>query len=65
MQLNYCAALKREARNMPKNVACAYGHFKQVIVFLKKYTNMILPDAMKLTDFSAQEHGRGKSTTIN
>ncbi len=50
---------------MPKNVACAYGHFKQVIVFLKKYTNMILPDAMKLTDFSAQEHGRGKSTTIN
>jgi hypothetical protein len=50
---------------MPKNVARAYGHFKQAVEFLKRYTNMTLPDAMKLADLSTQEHGRGKKTTIN
>ncbi len=57
--------LAREALNMPKSVARANGCFEQAVGFLKKYTNMTLPDAMKLTDFSAQEHGRGKKTTIN
>ena len=50
---------------MPKNVARTNGHFKQAVGFLKMYTNMTLPDAMKLADFSAQKHGRGKKTTIN
>jgi hypothetical protein len=50
---------------MPKNVARTNGHFKQAAGFPKMYTNMTLPDAMKLADFSAQKHGRGKKTTIN
>ena len=57
--------LTREALIMPKNVARTNGHFKQAVGFLKMYTNMTLPDAMKLADFSAQKHGRGKKTTIN
>jgi hypothetical protein len=40
---------------MPKNVARADGRFKQAVGYLKKYTNMTLPDAMKLDDFSVQE----------
>jgi hypothetical protein len=40
---------------MPKNIARADGRFKQAIGFLKKYTNMTLPDAVKLADFSVQE----------
>jgi hypothetical protein len=31
------------------------GCFKKAVGFLKKYSNMTLLDAMKLTDFSAQE----------
>ena len=40
---------------MPKNVARAVCHFQTALGYLLKYRNMGLPDAMKLTDFSAQE----------
>ena len=43
---------------MPKNVGRTDGCFNKAVGFLKKYKkyrNMTLPDAMKLTDFSAQE----------
>ena len=40
---------------MPKNVVRTNGCFEQAIGFLKAYTNMTLPHAMKLAAFSAQE----------
>ncbi len=40
---------------MPKNVARVDCCFQKALGFLLKYRNMGLPDAMKLTDFSAQE----------
>jgi hypothetical protein len=50
---------------MPKSIPRSDGCFEQAVGFLKKYTNMTLPNArIKLADFSAQEHGRVKKTTI-
>jgi hypothetical protein len=40
---------------MPKNVARADYRFQTALAYLLKYRNMGLPDAMKLSDFSAQE----------
>ncbi len=40
---------------MPKNVARADYCFDKALGFLLKYRNMAIPDAMKLSDFSAQE----------
>jgi hypothetical protein len=40
---------------MPKNVARADCCFQTALGYLLKFRNMGLPDAMKLSDFSAQE----------
>jgi hypothetical protein len=41
---------------MPKIIARANSCFKKAAGFLKRYQNMALPNAMKLADFSVQEH---------
>jgi hypothetical protein len=51
---------------MPKNVAQADCCFQMALGYLLKYRNMGLPDAMRLSDFSAQEQAcRAKRMSLH